>query len=271
MIKTSPLALAALLATLPAAADAKTLCTLVLDPADGRIVVEDGDCRSRVTPASTFKLALAAMGYDAGILIDAQSPVLEIRAGDPDWGGAEWKRPATPERWMRSSIVWYSQRITERLGADTLTAYARRFGYGNADFSGDPGKDNGLQRAWIASSLLISPVEQAAFLSAFVNRTLPVAPAVFDQVTAIVEANTIDGGWTVHGKTGSAYPRKADGSFDRERGYGWYVGWAKKSEGRAVFVRLAQDEKREKGSGGLRARAALLEDLPALLRNAGLD
>jgi beta-lactamase class D len=200
-----------------------------------------------------------------------QSPLLDIRAGDPDWGGAEWKRPATPARWMRHSIVWYSQRIAEELGAERLTDYARRFGYGNADFSGDPGEDNGLQRAWIASSLAISPAEQAAFLSAFVNRTLPVAPAVFGQVEAIVETNTIDDGWTVSGKTGSAYPRKADGSFDRNRGYGWYVGWAEKGERRAVFARLIQDEKREKVSGGLRTRAALFEDLPALLNNAGVQ
>ncbi len=265
------LALATFFCAMPFSADARTICILVADPTDGRVIVEKGDCRKRVTPASTFKLALAVMGYDAGFLVDADSPVIDFRAGDPDWGGKEWTRPATPRRWLRYSVVWYSQRIAEALGSDRLTGYARRFRYGNADFSGDPGKDNGLERAWISSSLTISPVEQAEFLSAFVNRSLPIAPRVFDQVDAIVETTPAPGGWLVRGKTGSAFPRKADGKLDRSRGYGWYVGWVQKGDRRAVVVRLDQDEKREAVSGGLRARAALISELPDLLGEAGLD
>lgn len=265
------LALTAFLAAFAMEADARTICTLVADPSNGRVLVERGDCRTRVTPASTFKLALAVMGYDAGFLVDADTPKIDFRAGDPDWGGEEWTRPATPRRWLRHSVVWYSQRIAEALGSDGLTGYARRFRYGNADFSGDPGKDNGLERAWISSSLTISPIEQAEFLSAFVNRSLPVASRVFGQIEAIVETTPAPVGWLVQGKTGSAFPRKADGSLDRTRGYGWYVGWARKADRRAVVVRLNQDEKRETVSGGLRARAALISELPDLLAEAGLD
>ena len=76
-------------------------------------------------------------------------PVLDYREGDPDWGGEEWKQPTDPTRWLKYSVVWYSQRITHALGAERLTAYANAFSYGNADFSGDPGKNNGLERAWI--------------------------------------------------------------------------------------------------------------------------
>jgi len=57
-----------------------------------------------------------------------------------------------------------------------LLACALEFGYGDVDFSGDPDKDNGLDLAWIAFSLKISPCEQTAFLASLVNRSLPEGP-----------------------------------------------------------------------------------------------
>ncbi len=89
--------LAIVLATLLSApARAETVCTLLMEASDGAVVLELGECDRRVTPASTFKIPLAVMGYEAGILTDAATPVLEFRPGDPDWGGANWKRPTDP-------------------------------------------------------------------------------------------------------------------------------------------------------------------------------
>lgn len=251
------------------AALAETICTVIADAKTDRFLVEDGDCRSRVTPASTFKVALALIGFDSGFLTDTHSPTLPFRDGDPDWGGENWKQPTDPTRWMKYSVVWYSQRITHALGAARLTDYAQKFGYGNADFSGDPGKDNGLERAWIISSLKISPVEQTVFLRKLVGRTLPVSPKTFEKVDQIVETTNIADGWSVHGKTGSAAPRKADDSFDRARSYGWFVGWAIKGDRTLVFARLAQDRKIESGPAGIRARETFLKEFPNLARSAG--
>lgn len=258
-----PAALCLLLMAMPASAHARTICTIVADVADGNVVVEQGDCRTRVTPASTFKIALAAMGFDSGFLTDAHSPTLPYREGYVDWGGDAWKQPTDPTRWLKYSVVWYSQQITQGLGTERLEHYASKFGYGNADFSGDPGKHNGLERAWISSSLKISPREQVAFLEHIVGRTLPVAPHVFDQIDRIVEVLP-SGEWETHGKTGMAYPRKADESFDEARAYGWFVGWAVKGNRTLVFARLIQDEKKEPGPAGNRARDAFLEELPSL-------
>ncbi len=260
--------MAAIVACLPAAlavpAEARTLCTMLSDAQSGKILLEQGECRERVTPASTFKLALAVMGFDAGFLAGPHAPVLDYREGDPDWGGEAWKQPTDPTRWLKYSVVWYSQRITHALGAERLTAYATAFGYGNADFSGDPGKNNGLERAWIMSSLRIAPAEQIAFLDKLVNRRLPVAPPVFDEVERIVEAMPPVEGWVAHGKTGAAFPHKGDGGFDMERGYGWYVGWAVKGERTLLFARLIQDEGKEPGTPGVRARDAFIKELPSL-------
>jgi beta-lactamase class D len=251
-----------------AAARARPLCLLVMDASDSALLLAEGDCRSRVTPASTFKIALAVMGFDAGLLKDAHHPEFAYREGDVDWGGENWKQPTDPARWLKYSVVWYSQRLALALGRPRLEAYLRAFDYGNDDLSGDPGLDNGLERGWIGSSLKISPQEQANFLRRLVERRLPVSPFAMEQASAIVEIRDGGAGWTLHGKTGSAFPRKEDGQQDLDHGFGWYVGWAEK-EGRVlVFVRLDQDERKEAVSGGLRARDALIEQWPSLAAQA---
>lgn len=258
-----PLFSACLLVASLAPASAKTLCTVVADASDMRVLVQEGDCETRVTPASTFKVALAVIGFDSGFLEDAHGPTFTYRDGEPDWGGAAWKEPTDPQRWMKYSVVWYSQRIAHALGAARLTDYARRLDYGNADFSGDAGKDNGLDRAWIGSSLKLSPVEQIAFLGKLVNRRLPVSETVYGKVEQIVESFPA-GPWRVYGKTGMAYPRRADDSFDKAHAFGWFVGWATQRGRTLVFARLIQDERVETGPAGHRARAAFLAELPGL-------
>lgn len=236
-----------------------TVCTLVADAQTGTVLLEEGDCRSRVTPASTFKVPLAVMAYDAGILTDADRPVMAYRAGDPDWGGANWTKDTDPTDWMRFSVVWYSQRITHSMGAEALTRYAQDFKYGNADFSGDPGFGNGLERAWIASSLQVSPREQVAFLRALVMDALPISSQAMRNARAIVESRQI-GDWIIYGKTGAAYPRRADRSFDYARGWGWFVGWARSDARTLVFARLTQSSERTEGSPGNLTRDALLKE-----------
>ena len=245
-------------------AHAKNICIAIADARTGSVLHEEGDCRARVTPASTFKIALSVMGYDSGFLTDAHAPALPFKPGYTDWGGAEWTRTTDPTRWMKYSVVWLSQRITDALGAERIGDYLRAFDYGNADFSGDPGKDNALERAWISSSLKIAPVEQLTFLRSLINRRLPVNDRAVDMTLEIVETQATEGGWRVSGKTGSAYPRRKDGSFDRAGGWGWYVGWARKADRTVVFARLDQDERRETGSAGVRARDAFLSGWPKL-------
>ena len=258
MNQTLLIALALAAVGIPAVAHAGTLCTIVTDAADGRILFEQGDCHTRVTPASTFKVPLAVMGFDNGFLTDAHTPVLSFKAGDPDWGGANWRQPTDPTRWLKYSVVWYSQRVTHALGEERVTDYARKFGFGNADFSGDPGKSNGLDRAWIASSLQVSPYEQVTFLRMLVTRQLPVSTRAMAQAEEVVEVSAGGDGWQVHGKTGMAYPRDASGGTDVAHGYGWYVGWATKGTRTLLVARLDQDEHADPTPTGLRTRAALL-------------
>lgn len=48
------------------------------------------------------------------------------------------------------------------MGTEVLERYERNFRYGNAHFSSDSGFNNGLERAWVASSLQVSPKNRPA-------------------------------------------------------------------------------------------------------------
>ena len=245
-------------------AEARVICTTFADAHTAQILEEHGACDEEVTAASTFKIAISLMGFDAGILTDAHSPALPFREGYPDWR-PEWRETTDPASWIKYSVVWYSQQVTQKLGEARFQDYVRAFHYGNEDISGDPGKHNGLTRAWLSSSLKISPHEQVAFIERLVNRQLPVSSHAVDMTSAITQIDVLDG-WEVHGKTGSGWPVAPDGTRDEAHAYGWFVGWAIKGAQGIVFARLIQDERQQKEPAGSRARETLLDELPAFLQ-----
>ncbi|WP_063589073.1 OXA-258 family carbapenem-hydrolyzing class D beta-lactamase [Achromobacter ruhlandii] len=250
--------------TLPARAD--VLCTLVADAGDGRILFQQGtrqDCTQRYTPASTFKLPIALMGADAGILQGPHQPVWNYQPAYPDWGGEAWRQPTDPARWIKYSVVWYSQLTARALGQERFQRYTSAFGYGNADVSGEPGKHNGTDGAWIISSLRISPFEQVDFLRKFVNRQLPVKAAAYDLAENLFEVGEADG-WRLYGKTGTGSPG-SHGVYTPANAYGWFVGWARKDDRQLVFARLLQDEGATQPNAGLRARDGLMRDWAAMV------
>lgn len=261
----SAFALAAIAALSPAVHATKTICTALADAHTGQMLLKQGRCEGRFTPASTFKIAISLMGYDAGFLKDEHAPTLPFKEGYADWGGDNWKQPTDPQRWITYSVVWYSQLVTQSLGEVRFRKYLNDLEYGNRDGSGDPGKNNGLTRAWLSSSLKISPVEQLALLRKIVQRKLPVTAHAMEMTSRLTLIEPHPDGWEIHGKTGSGSPPGPDGRYDVTRAYGWFVGWATKGPRTVVFARLDQDDKEEAGAPGIRARDALLKELPALL------
>ncbi len=262
-------AVTAPLAARSARAD-KTVCTVVLDAESGRALHRQGPCDQRFSPASTFKIPLALMGYDAGILEDEHRPQWEGRP-ESSTNPADTRR-IDPTDWERDSIVWYSQALTRKLGMARFQGYVDRLGYGNRDLSGAPGKNNGLTHAWLMSSLTISPDEQVQMLRRLLARGLPVSRRAQDMTAAILPQFTAEdggrfgGAWTVWGKTGSGWMRDAAGRPDRNRPLGWFVGWAERGGGRIVFARLELGDHASDTPGGRAARDALLAELPSVAR-----
>lgn len=231
------------------AAPRKLRATVLLDLASGRALHRSGPCATRFTPCSTFKVPLALMGFDAGILTDAHHPAWNYDPKRDAAHRAVERARTDPMRWEAESVVWYSQELTRRLGMQRFQAYVDRFGYGNRDLSG------GLTRAWLGSSLAISPDEQVAFLRQMLAHRL-VSARAHAQAEAILPKFAGSGGWAVQGKTGSG--ALADGSL-----LGWFVGWASKGKRRVAFARFGAGEGMS-DAGGRQMREALLAEIGAL-------
>ena len=244
-------------------ASAASGCMLFAD-GTGKPLSAEGECAAQLTPASTFKIPLALMGYDSGFLVDEQLPALPFKPGDADFL-PEWRETATPNRWMTYSVIWYSQRLTEWLGEARFQHYVDRFDYGNRDLSGNQGKHDGLTQAWLSSSLTISPQEQARFLGRMVSGKLPVSAQTLQYTANILKVSEIDG-WQIHGKTGMGYPKKLDGSLDRDQQIGWFVGWASKPGKQLIFVHTLV-QKPGKQFASLKAKEEVLAALPAKLKS----
>lgn len=253
----------------PAEAAQAVVCTIVKDVASGQTLVHEGPCANRYSPCSSFKLAIAVMGFDAGILTGPHEPVIRY---SPEFGKATGPaavhKVVDPAIWLRHSIVWYSQQITTKLGQKRFESYLRQFHYGNEDVSGRPGED-GLTHAWLMSSLAISADEQSRFLSDFLHQRLGVSADAYRLTRQSLPSYDGAGGWTVHGKSGSGWLRNKAGQIDRSRPQGWFIGWGERGGRTVLFVRFQLGTEPSSTPGGTLARTYMLQNLATLADRAG--
>jgi beta-lactamase class D/beta-lactamase regulating signal transducer with metallopeptidase domain len=239
---------------MPSATPAPLDCTVVIDAGSGAALVRKGSCDERVTPASTFKIAISLMGFDNGVLRDEHTPYLPYKtsyaAGNPSW-----RHGTDPARWLRESVLWYSDQVRSRLGAAAVRSYVEAFDYGNR---GRTGVNDTVALSELSPTLKISPIEQTVFLRKLVNRSLPVSPHAYDMTARLLKGEALANGWEVYGKTGTANTRLPDGSEDS---IGWFVGWANKGGRTLVFARLLEQPVRTDGYGGPLTRDAFLSEL----------
>lgn len=255
-----------------ARSNSEATCTLVARSDTGEILVEEGDCDTRATPASTFKLPLAVIGFDTRALTSPEAPAVDYVPNKHVAWIDNWKATTTPRTWLRDSVVWYSWEVTRPLGLTGMTNYLERFKYGNQDMSGTAGENNGITHAWLSSSLAISPREQITFLSKLMMRSLPVKVASQELAIVTTASYEFGEGHMAKGKTGNGFARDADGNIVRDKQIGWFIGWTEGWDGREdtplVFVRLIRDQGPTEGYASVRARDSLLADLPAYFASA---
>lgn len=241
----------------PATAEAATGCTLIAAYPEQKILYESGDCDQRQPPASSFKIPLAVIGFDARLLTGAHEPSMPYK--DEYKSGMKIQEKTTdPTIWMKDSIVWYSQQLTLKLGTDKFQSYVDQFDYGNKDLSG------GLTTAWLGTSLTISPREQVTFLTKLLNNDLGVSKDATDKAMSVMPEFSSPG-WRVFGKTGTSWDRDAKGGYDRTRPLGWFVGWADRDGRKIVFAKLVRGNEKWAEYGGPKARDEFLKELDALL------
>jgi len=230
---------------------AETKCFLVTEK--HKIIQQEGDCKARYAPESTFKIALSLMGYDAGILNDETAPEWLFKEGY-DLFINVCKGPHNPRTWIRDSCVWYSQVLTKKLGMKKFKQYVSKFNYGNTDISGDKGKNNGLSHSWISSSLEISPEEQTKFLQKLVDNALSVTAKSHEMTKNIMFKEELPGGWKLYGKTGNGRQLKSDRTQKLDLQHGWFVGWIEKNGRVIIFSSHIVDDKKQDTFASFRIR-----------------
>lgn len=206
------------------------ICTLfseenfILINSTGEVLQEWGPhIDQRVTPCSTFKIALSLIGFDRGNLKDESTPVYQYQTGYDDFLPI-WKNDQTPRSWMQHSCIWYSKLLTQELGMETLQDYLRSFDYGNQDMSG------GITKAWLSSTLAISPREQVGFIQKMITGKLPVSYHSLEMTKKLL----FHGEWgngKLYGKTGMSSLSAKTGLRE-----GWFVGWLENDNETLIFA-----------------------------------
>lgn len=218
-------------------------CFILYSIKEHKIISEynpDNRCKERISPDSTFKIPLSLMAFNQGII--NQTTAFK-------WNGEkgvipEHEQDQTPGSWIKYSVVWVSQQLTPKLGYARIKHYLAAFDYGNQDFTGDPGKNNGLTFAWLSSSLKISAYEQLNFLKAMLSDELPIT----DQAVADTKTNMylgkLEGGADYYGKTGSGrHGRNERLTNPGKLRDGWFVGFIENGGQYYIFVSNLTDKK----------------------------
>jgi len=219
-------------------ANASELCFIAKEK--DKIIQQEGECSKRYAPQSTFKIPLAVMGFDSGVLIDVSNPSLEHKPEYKLWINVH-KGIHAPKTWMRDSVVWYSQELTKKLGMKRFEDYLAKFDYGNMDVRG------GLTECWLSSTLKISPIEQIEFLQRFLDKKLLVSEHAYQMTKEITYIMEIAGGWKLYGKTGN-------GTLENGNNHGWFIGFIEKEGRNIAFATHLVDHQKKDTYTSFRAR-----------------
>ena len=219
---------------------------------NGKVLIMEGDCKSRYSPASSFKIPLSLMGFDSGILHDESNPSWPCKK-EYDYYINSCKGDHNPRTWMRDSCLWYSRVFTQELGFEKFKKYVTAFNYGNMDLAGDKGQNNGLTHAWISSSLKISPEEQVDFLQRVLDQKFPLRKSSYETTEKIMFIQELSAGWKLYGKTGNGALQKSDGT-KTDGQQGWFVGYIKKGQRSIVFASHHIDHEKQNTFASMKAR-----------------
>lgn len=238
----------------------KDACVLLYDLKKNSFeeVIGDQRCQLRVPAGSTFKVALSVMGFDSGVLKNEQEPVFK-------WNKTPtviepWNKDHNPTSWMRDSVVWVSQEMTPKIGAEKIDKYLKDFNYGNQDFSA------GLKYSWLTpapfinepmqNSLKISAFEQVTFLSKLWRSELPASQTSQELTKKIMTHDQSPKGSVLIGKTGSGF---TNSKFEIR--LGWFVGHLRTEKTEYIVVSNFSDKQKQSAPtyGGREAKEMALK------------
>lgn len=179
----------------------------------------------RVTPASTFKICNALIGFETGTIQDK----FEVFEWDSIIRNNEnWDQNQDLQTAFKNSTVWYFQKMAREIGGQEMKCWLNKLNYGNADTAG------GIDLFWLQGGLRISPKEEIEFLLKLNNLELPCAEKNMKQVKEmmLLEKNEK---YTLYGKTGWAMNGNKD--------LGWFVGFIETNNNVFYFANCIESNK----------------------------
>jgi beta-lactamase class D len=217
-------------------------------------------CQERFPACSSFKVPLAVMAFDSGVLKN-EKQILK-------WDGQKrmldsWNKDHDATTWMKDSVVWFSQRLTPKMGKKKLQNYLKTFQYGNEDVS------TGITTAWLNApndprgSLAINAYEQVEFMKKLWADQLPASKRSMELTRQITYLETSPNGFKLSGKTGSNFYDAA-----RKVQFGWFISHVSSGDKEYIAVTNLSDLKPVETTffGGFRAK----EITKTMLKEAGL-
>jgi beta-lactamase class D len=247
-------------------------CFILYNLSEHKIVSQynpNNRCNQRIAPNSTFKIPLSLMAFNQGMI--KQNTLFK-------WNGEkgvlqEHEQDQTPGSWLKYSVLWVSQQLTPQLGYARIKHYLAGFDYGNQDFSGDAGKNNGLTHAWLTSSLKISAREQLQFLKAMLSNELPITQETITNTRKNLYLGKLNNGADYYGKTGSGrHGRNERQTNPSQLRDGWFVGFIESGTQQYIFVSNLTDKatpaSTDKAYGGFIMKSISLKLLNSYFANA---
>jgi len=206
---------------------------LAIEECDGGAVVSypDDGISDKHPPCSTFKIPNTLIGLELGILTSADEPFYK-------WDGQTrfieaWNHDLTLRQAFQASCVPAFQNLAREIGAQRMQLWIDTLGYGDRNISA------GIDVFWLPAkgrtTILISPLEQAAWIRKLLAGQLPVSEKSVNILKDVMRLQTTERG-TLFGKTGSG--TNAEGVFN----LGWFVGFVETSGKTYAFACVAEGE-----------------------------
>src|SRR5262249_443345 len=131
---------------------------------DWTLRYNEAGCAKPLSPCSTFKVFNSLTALETGV-VKAPDPMFKWDVTPQPMKA--WEQDHTLATAVRDSVVWYFQRVAEKVGDQKMKELLAACNYGNQDISG------GLTKFWLDSSLKISAQEQVDFLERLYTNKLP--------------------------------------------------------------------------------------------------
>ncbi len=171
--------------------------------------VVQGDVDKKLIPASTFKVLLALVALEDGAIKSADEIVPWNKIAYPTQ--PSWQRDMAMREAMQNSSESYFGTLAQRIGPVKLKAWLAKLHYGNQQMGAMP------EKAWLEGVLLISALDQLAFMEALRNQTLPVQSANIEAVKKAMLDHEL--------KSAKLYFKTGSMPGPTGPGLGWLVGW----------------------------------------------